>query len=74
MSKTRKYRFKCNINSNALARSTKIRKAAEYLPEDSLKIRKSYFCRDQTGFFNKTVSQNMMANMMNPDMMSGMLK
>ena len=62
------------IFSNALARSTRIRKAYDYLPEESLKTRKSYFCRENTGYFNKTVSSNPLASMMNPDMMSGMLK
>lgn len=60
--------------SNALARSTRIRKTCEYLPEEAVKLRKAYFCREGTGYFNKQVNFNPMANMMNPDMMSGMLK
>jgi hypothetical protein len=60
--------------SNALARSTRIRKSCEYLPEDAVRIRKSYFCKEGTGYFNKQVPFNPMAGMMNPDMMSGMLK
>ena len=57
-----------------MARSTKIRKAGEFLPEDSIKLRKAYFCKDVTGYFNKERKTNAMANMMNPDMMSNMLK
>jgi len=58
-----------------LGRSTRIRKACEILPEDSVKIRKSYYCKETTGYFNKTVKNaNPLANMMNPDMMSNMLK
>jgi hypothetical protein len=65
---------KCYI-SNAILRSSKIRGAFDYLPEDSLKIRKAYFCKENTGYFNKKVNtSNPLANMMNPDMMSGMLK
>ena len=56
-----------------MARSTRIRRTCEYLPEDSVKLRKSYFCKDTTGYFNKSLAG---ANplKMNPDMMSGMLK
>jgi hypothetical protein len=58
-----------------LARSVRIRKAAEFLPEEAVKLRKAYYCRDTTGYFNKKVTAaNPLANMMNPDMMSGMLK
>ena len=32
---------------SALARSTKIRKSCEYLPEDAVKIRKAYFCNEK---------------------------
>ena len=60
--------------SNALARSTKIRKVSEFLPEESVKLRKSYYCREQSGYFNKKINTNPLAGMMNPDMMSNMLK
>ncbi len=30
--------------TNALARSTRLRKASEFLPEDSMRIRKAYYC------------------------------
>ncbi len=60
--------------SNALARSTKVRKTCEFLPEDSVKLRKSYFCKETTGYFTKTRTSNPLASMMNPDMMSNMLK
>jgi len=60
--------------SAALARSARLRQAAEYLPEESLKLRKAFFCKEQGGYLNKQVSSNPMAAMMNPDMMSGMLK
>jgi hypothetical protein len=61
--------------SNALARSTRIRKAAEYLPEDAVKIRKSYYTKEGTGYFNKQVAPvNPLAMMGNPDMMGNMMK
>ena len=60
--------------STALARSTKIRKSCEMLPEDSVKLRKAYFCKEEGGYFVQTRKSNQLANMMNPDMMSGMLK
>jgi hypothetical protein len=34
---------------SALARSTRIRKASEFLPEDAVKLRKSYYCAEKTG-------------------------
>lgn len=60
--------------SNALARSNRIRKACEYLPEDSVKVRKAYFCNQQTGYFNKKVAGVNPMAMMNPDMMGNMMK
>mmetsp|Transcript_33321 Transcript_33321/g.32394 ORF Transcript_33321/g.32394 Transcript_33321/m.32394 type:complete len:91 (+) Transcript_33321:219-491(+) len=61
-------------DNTALMRSTKIRKACEMLPEDSVKLRKSYYCKAEDGYFVQARNTNMMANMMNPDMMSNMLK
>ena len=59
----------------AMVRSTRIRKSAEYLPEDAVKLRKSYYCTEKTGYLNKKVSApNPMSMMGNPDMMSGMMK
>ena len=57
-----------------MARSTRIRKACEFLPEDSVKLRKSYYCREQTGYFNKKVAGVNPMAMMNPDMMGNMMK
>lgn len=60
---------------SVLARSTRIRKSAEYLTEDAVKIRKSFFCHEKNGYFNKKVDGvNPLAMMGNPDMMSNMMK
>jgi len=55
-------------------RSTQIRKACEFLPEHSVKLRKAYFCKDEVGQLTKKVPHNPMGDMMNPNMMGGMLK
>jgi hypothetical protein len=60
--------------TNALARSTRIRKTAEYLPEDSVKIRKSYYCHGEKGYLSKKVAGVNPMAMMNPDMMGNMMK
>ena len=58
-----------------MMRSGKIRKNANYLPEQSVKQRKAYFCTKDTGYFEKKVVFNQMAQMMaNPDMMGNMVK
>lgn len=58
-----------------MLRSTKIRKACNYLPEESVKQRKAYFCAPESGFFQKKVEFNQLATMMqNPDMMGNMVK
>lgn len=63
------------IYSNALARSVRLRKGCEYLPEDSIKTRKAFFCKENDGYFNKKVAAvNPLAMMQNPDMMSNMMK
>eukprot|EP00347_Sterkiella_histriomuscorum_P016616 403352504 len=61
-------------DNNALARSTRIRKACEYLPEDAVKVRKAYFCKENEGYLNKKVGGVNPMAMMNPDMMSNMMK
>jgi len=55
-------------------RSQRIRKAANYLPENSVKQRKAYFCTNETGYLVQKVNFNQMAMLQNPDMMSGMIK
>lgn len=61
--------------ANALARSVRIRKASEYLPEAAVKLRKAYFCNATDGYLNKKlVAANPMGAMMNPDMMGNMMK
>ena len=45
-------------DNNALARSAIVRKHCEFLMEDSLKVRKSYFCKEQTGYFHKKINSN----------------
>lgn len=57
-----------------LLRSQKIRLNAEFLPENSLKNRKAYFCHEQTGFLSRNVEQKQIDIMGNPDMMNNMLK
>lgn len=60
---------------NALIRSTRIRKACEYLPEDAVKMRKAYYCNAEKGYLNRKVAAaNPMAMMGNPDMMGNMMK
>ncbi len=60
---------------SALTRSTRIRKACEFLPEDAIKLRKSFYCAEKTGYFNKKVATaNPLAMMGNPDMMGNMMK
>ena len=61
-------------DTNALARSSRIRTNCEYLPEDAVKARKSYFCREETGYFNRKAAAVNPLAMMNPDMMSNMMK
>lgn len=62
-------------HQSAVARSNKIRKASNFMPENSVKQRKAYFCTAETGVFSKKVDHNPMGAMMNnPDMMSGMIK
>ena len=60
---------------SALARSQRIRKASEFLPEDAVKIRKSFYCNEKHGYLNKKVAgTNPLAMMGNPDMMGNMMK
>ena len=48
-------------HGNAMLRSTRIRKSCNYLPENSVKQRKSYFCTPETGYFTQKVEFNQMA-------------
>lgn len=63
---------KQNRENYALVRSGKLRKNAEILPENSLKLRKAYFCHDKEGFFSREVEAPKM-DMTNPGMMNNML-
>lgn len=59
----------------ALLRSNRLRKNAEWLPEQSMKVRKAFFCNSTDGYLNKKVeAANPMNAMANPDMMNNMLK
>ena len=60
--------------TQALARSTKIRAKAEWLPEKAIRNRKAYFCSDGGYFSREVVAANPMNMMNNPDMMNNMLK
>mmetsp|Transcript_15711 Transcript_15711/g.24124 ORF Transcript_15711/g.24124 Transcript_15711/m.24124 type:complete len:199 (-) Transcript_15711:16-612(-) len=56
-------------------RSTRFRKACNFLPENSVKQRKAYFCHKDTGALCQKVEFNQMASMLqNPDMMGNMVK
>ena len=60
---------------SAVMRSSKMRKASNFLPENSIKQRKAYFCTADTGYFSQKVNHNPMGQMMNnPDMMGNMIK
>lgn len=61
-------------DNSALQRSTRIREACNFLPSQSILKRKAYFCRSDGGYFTKEVTNNPLQAMMNPDMMTGMLK
>jgi len=58
----------------ALNRSARFRKSNEFLPENAIKTRKQYFCKDKDGYLLKEVSAGGMNPMGNPDMMNSMLK
>ena len=61
-------------DSNALSRSTLLRNNSNYLPSQSVILRKAYFCKPETGYLRKEVTSNPLQAMMNPEMMTGMLK
>lgn len=61
-------------HGQAMARSTKIRRGANILPEESVKRRKAIFCMEKEGVLNEQIVSNPMAAMSNPDMMANMLK
>ena len=59
----------------ALARSQQIRQLANWIPEKAVRVRKSYYVAENTGYLHKkTTAANPMAMMQNPDMMNQMLK
>ena len=59
----------------ALKRSTRIRKACEYLPENAVKTRKAFYCNAKDGYLNKEPGAASQMNMMtDPNMMNNMLK
>ena len=39
-------------HASAIARSTRIRKTCNFLPENSVKQRKAYFCTNETGYLS----------------------
>ena len=48
-------------HGNAMMRSAKIRKNCNYLPENSVKQRKAFFCTPETGYLQQKVEFNQMA-------------
>lgn len=61
-------------DNNALMRSTVFRNGCNFIPSTSVLKRKAYFCKAEGGYFQKEVTSNPMQAMMNPEMMTGMLK
>ena len=55
-------------------RSQRILSRLAYLPEKAVRVRKSYFCRKDYGIFQKEVKSNPMGAMLNPNMMTNMMK
>lgn len=63
-----------DFNSQALIRSTRTRTNCGYLPEESVKLRKTFYWKKGTGFLRQNIESNPMSAMMNPAAMTGMLK
>ena len=61
-------------HGQAMSRSAKIRSNANFLPEDSVKMRKAYFTNKEKGYLTQKVKFNQMAMLTNPDMMGNMVK
>eukprot|EP00355_Strombidium_rassoulzadegani_P008704 CAMPEP_0168615702 /NCGR_PEP_ID=MMETSP0449_2-20121227/4641_1 /TAXON_ID=1082188 /ORGANISM="Strombidium rassoulzadegani, Strain ras09" /LENGTH=256 /DNA_ID=CAMNT_0008656451 /DNA_START=107 /DNA_END=874 /DNA_ORIENTATION=- len=62
-------------HGSAIMRSSRLRKAFNFLPENSVKQRKAYYCAPESGYFVQKVEFNQMASMLqNPDMMGNMVK
>eukprot|EP00831_Metopus_contortus_P032227 TRINITY_DN2608_c0_g1_i2.p1 TRINITY_DN2608_c0_g1~~TRINITY_DN2608_c0_g1_i2.p1 ORF type:complete len:220 (-),score=46.97 TRINITY_DN2608_c0_g1_i2:110-769(-) len=57
-----------------MARSVKILANNGYICEESVLLRKSFFCRQEGGALNQQIESNPMLSMMNPAMMTGMIK
>jgi hypothetical protein len=47
---------------------------SEFIPENAMKVRKAFFCKEETGVLSKEVANKGMDMMGNPDMMNNMLK
>jgi hypothetical protein len=58
----------------AIARSQKMRKNCNYLPENSVKQRKAYFCTKESGYLEQKYKFNQMQMLQDPDMMGNMIK
>ena len=59
----------------ALARSNRVRKSGEWLPENAVKTRKAFYSNATTGYLNKEPGTASQQNLItNPDMMNTMLK
>ena len=59
----------------ALARSKKVRAKAEWLPENAVRNRKAFFCKEEGGYLHRQIAAaNPMNMMQNPDMMNNMVK
>ena len=61
-------------DNNAIQRSTIMRTNGHCLPAESVRKRKVYFCKHDTGYFRKEKKSNPLQAMMNPEMMTGMIK
>ena len=50
--------------TQALARSKKVRGKAEWLPENAIKTRKQFFCKETDGYLNRQIAAANPMNMM----------
>ena len=55
-------------------RSQRLRKDAEWLPENAVKTRKAFYCNEKNGYLNREMGAPGMNMMNNPDMMGNMMK
>ncbi|CAG9329163.1 unnamed protein product [Blepharisma stoltei] len=62
------------VVTQAVMRSQKLRQNYSIVPESAFKIRRSFFCKPQTGFLYKEFENTAMANFMDPTSQLDMIK